>query len=188
MTPILKKYLLHKSGRKEYKQNYIRQLDVKVRRSRKQRKTWQEVYQEHTDTSYGPGIALAPVAPNKRRKVAEPGKPKTNTCKCGSTTHVRTTHRDCPLQKTKVGSASVHPTAMMPLEQGAMSATIATRRPDAKEGDRSDRSHDGEETKEVGRRSYVATLMSNLCLCKVASKIDNDFATSDDEVSLEEYL
>ena len=188
MTPILKKYLLQKSGRKEYKQKYIRQPDVKVRRSKKQRKTWQEVYKERTDTSYGPGIALAAVPPNKRRKVAQPGKPKTKTCKCGSTTHARTTHRDCPLRKTKVGSVTVHPTAMTPLEQGALSATIAMRRPDAEEGHRSDRTHDGDETKEVGRRSYVATLTSSLCLCRVATQIDNDSATSDDEVSLEEYL
>jgi len=73
--------LLQKSKRKEYKQKYIRQVNVKVNRSRKQRKTWQEVYQECIDNTYGPGIAIAAIdrdssVPKKKRRTASSKKSK----------------------------------------------------------------------------------------------------------------
>jgi hypothetical protein len=39
---------------------------VKAHRSKKQRRTWQEIYKERTDTSYGPGIGLVASASKKK--------------------------------------------------------------------------------------------------------------------------
>jgi len=53
---------------KKYKQSYVNKFDVKASRSKKQRRTWQEIYKERTDTSYGPRIALVTLAPNKKQR------------------------------------------------------------------------------------------------------------------------
>jgi hypothetical protein len=53
---------------------------------------------------------------------------------------------------------------MTPVEHMAISATVGMCRPDSEEDYRSDQSREGEETKEVGPRSYVTALMSSLLL------------------------
>jgi hypothetical protein len=97
MTPTLARFLEQKETKKISKQKYDLRVDVKVKGSRKQKKQWIEVYKEHTDKSYGPGVAviteISSTMKEKNKCNAE------NKCKCGSTTHRRSTHRDCPLNK-----------------------------------------------------------------------------------------
>ena len=58
MTPTLARFLEQKETKKITKRKYDRRVDVKVKRSRKQKKQWLEVYKERTDQSYGPGVAV----------------------------------------------------------------------------------------------------------------------------------
>jgi len=126
MTPILETFFIKKTIRKEYKQNYVNKVEVKARRSKKQRRTWQEIYKERTDTSYGPGIGLVASAPKKKRKQEPAEKGDSNTCKCGSTTHKRTTHRDCPLRKRKEAASKLTETLETPQPNTLMAETVIT--------------------------------------------------------------
>jgi hypothetical protein len=77
---------------------------VKVRRSQTQKKSREEVFKERTDNSYGTGVGLtAGIKANSNRKtIVSNGKNKEKgECKCGSTSHSRTTHTDCPLNKKR---------------------------------------------------------------------------------------
>jgi hypothetical protein len=116
MTPIMERFLIEKSRKKEYKQKYINKVEVKSRRSKKQRRTWQQVYQERTDTSYGPGIALIPTASQKKRRIDTLKDVTGKTCKCGSSSHRRTTHKDCPLRKGKGTTANETDVLKTPVE------------------------------------------------------------------------
>jgi len=91
------KYLERKGKRKEWKRTYQKQLEVKVSRSKAQKKQRQEVFAERTDKSYGPGVGLnAGIRGKRKRDTGTDG-----SCKCGSILHKRTTHKDCPLNKKK---------------------------------------------------------------------------------------
>ncbi len=104
MTHNLMVYLDGKQRKKQKKQEYQRRLDVKVRRSQTQKKSREEVFKERTDNSYGTGVGLtAGIKANSNRKTVDSnGKNKEKgQCKCGSTSHSRTTHTDCPLNKKR---------------------------------------------------------------------------------------
>jgi hypothetical protein len=103
MSTTLLKFLQGREDKKEVKRRYQRRLDIKAHRSKKQKKSIEQVLKERVDNSYGPGIGLN-AGISKKRKAADATEqenaPKQNkTCKCGSTTHRRTTHRECPLRR-----------------------------------------------------------------------------------------
>ncbi len=103
MTPYLSQYLERKEERKGMKRKYERRLDVKMARSQKQKKSRQDVFNERTDNSYGAGVGLNAGIKKKSttKTVSGDKKKEQQRCKCGSDTHLRTTHRDCPLKKVK---------------------------------------------------------------------------------------
>jgi hypothetical protein len=105
MTPTLARFLEQKETKKITKRKYEQRVDLKVKRSRKQKKQWLEVYKERTDQSYGPGVAviteISSTVKEKNKYNAE------NKCKCGSTTHIRSTHRDCPLNKNTTAAMNL---------------------------------------------------------------------------------
>ena len=97
--------------KKEQRRSYQQKFDVKVRRSKQQKKSREEVYKERLDTSYGPGVGLmagmcSTVKETSSRTQETVGKHKkrktingtTKQCKCGSSTHQRTSHKDCPMK------------------------------------------------------------------------------------------
>lgn len=88
--------------RKE-KKKYQQRFDVKVRRSKQQKKQREDIYKERTDVSYGPGIAVTMELgkENRKRKKHSGDNGVIKQCRCGSTLHSRTTHRDCPLNNKK---------------------------------------------------------------------------------------
>jgi len=178
MTPIMETFLLEKSERKEYKQKYINKVEVKSRRSKKQRRTWQQVYQERTDTSYGPGIALITTDPQKKRRIDTSNDETGKTCKCGSTSHRRTTHRDCPLRKGKGTAAASTVALKTPVEDTPRFTTaIGTpvvetdepMRPTAASyfgtGYETETSHEEDEN-DIERTRNVQELANNLSLCR----------------------
>jgi hypothetical protein len=71
---------------------------VKVGRARQQKKDRTQVFKERTDNSYGAGVGLN-AGIRKKRKLATSASAK--LCKCGSNTHQRTTHKECPLNKKR---------------------------------------------------------------------------------------
>jgi len=75
MTKVLSLYFDKKQHRKETKQIYKRWIDVKVRRSKGQKKALQEIFKEPTDESYGHAVGL-PVRSNKRRQEETTSKEK----------------------------------------------------------------------------------------------------------------
>jgi hypothetical protein len=103
MTPILSRYLDRKDYVKNRKRKYQRKLDVKMARSRNQKKSRQEVFNERTDNSYGAGVGLnAGLKQNTTtRQTANNINSLVKRCKCGSGTHSRTTHKECPLNKKR---------------------------------------------------------------------------------------
>jgi len=186
MTPTLHRFLLQKSKRKEYKQKYIRQVNVKVNRSRKQRKTWQEVYQERIDNTYGPGVAIAAIdrdstVPTKKRRTASSKKASGKPCRCGSVSHERTTHRDCPLRKEKGISAPMTDHNRTPIEHGCRSSAIVLPTSNSGNGYLSE-TYFEEETQEAERTKFVNSLTSNLCLFTVTTQRDGDSVMSHDEI------
>jgi hypothetical protein len=54
----LRNFLVTKQKRKEWKKNYKRQILTKIKRSKQQQKTREEIYKECLDTSYGSGIGV----------------------------------------------------------------------------------------------------------------------------------
>jgi hypothetical protein len=112
-------FLKRKQTKKEAKQQYQKQGSTKIKRSQQQQKTRQQIFLERTNASYGSGIGLTAGITKKRKRGAmkEMNNKKDNTCKCGSTTHKRTTHKDCtlnkniPLQVTPVTSQQEHTSA-----------------------------------------------------------------------------
>jgi hypothetical protein len=85
-----------------------------VKRSRQQQKQREQVFQERTDKSYGTGVGLTAGMPKKRKAEGDIGTVK--ECKCGSSSHKRTTHRDCSLRKgsVKPREVSVCATSLTP--------------------------------------------------------------------------
>jgi hypothetical protein len=67
MTEVLSDFLKHKQHKKERKKIYQEQFNVKVCRSKKQKKALQDIYNERTDVSYGHAVSL-PVNNNKRKR------------------------------------------------------------------------------------------------------------------------
>ena len=102
MTEVLSDFLKRKQHKKERKKSYQEQFNVKVCRSKKQKKALQDIYNKRTDVSYGHAVGL-PVNNNKRKRkeriVESSLDPKQKKCKCGSTEHSRITHKYCPLNK-----------------------------------------------------------------------------------------
>jgi len=96
-TSMLSEYLNKRDKKKERRKLYQQKFEVKLRRSKQQKKSREEVYKERVDKSYGPGVALTSVMTKKRKVQTETDKTK-RSCKCGSTTHQRTSHKDCPLK------------------------------------------------------------------------------------------
>jgi hypothetical protein len=101
MTRPLTQYLEKKEHRKGVKRKYERKLEVKLARSQKQKKSRQEVFNERTDKSYGAGVGLQAGIKSKQitRQQNKMSMNGDKRCKCGSTTHLRTTHKSCPLNK-----------------------------------------------------------------------------------------
>jgi hypothetical protein len=102
--------------KKEWKRSYQKRCDVKVTRSKAQKKR-QEVFAKRTDKSYRPCAGLnAGIQGKRKREMEGDGK-----CKCGSSSHKRTTHKDCPMNKKREKSnndASHHKT--LPLDRQAV--------------------------------------------------------------------
>ena len=121
---IMLRFSRWKPLKKKYKQSYVNKFDVKASRSKKQRRTWQEIYKERFDTSYGPRIALVTSAPNKKQRKESGKNDASNTWKCGSTMHKRTTHRKCPLQKRKEGHSVGAATVATPLQQPSVASAV----------------------------------------------------------------
>jgi len=96
MTAGLAKFLSTKQKRKIGKRTYKRRLEVKIARSKSQKKKIQEIYKERTDNSYGHAVALTQVNTKKRKQNTTDALPVPKKCRCGSETHQRTTHKDCP--------------------------------------------------------------------------------------------
>jgi hypothetical protein len=90
MTLLLSKYLEQKDEKIEKKRKYKQRFNVKARWSKQQKKQREEIYKERTDISYGPGIAVVTELSNDKGGIQK--------CKCGSTLHSQTSHRDCPLK------------------------------------------------------------------------------------------
>jgi len=109
-TSTMSGYLNKRDKKKEKRKVYQQKFEVKLRRSQQQKKSREEVYKERVDKSYGPGVALTSVPTKKRKAQTETDKTK-RSCKCGSTTHQRTTHKDCPL---KHGPQLITPLPNMP--------------------------------------------------------------------------
>jgi hypothetical protein len=63
-------------------------------RSQKLKKDREAVFKEHTDKSYGAGASLTGETTGVQNEGIAIKK-----CKCGSTNHQQTTHKECPLQK-----------------------------------------------------------------------------------------
>jgi len=78
MTPVWSRFLHSKKKEKEWKKNYQQWFDVKVRRSKSQKKALQEIYKEHTDVSYGHAIGL-PV--NNKKRTRQESRTETSTNK-----------------------------------------------------------------------------------------------------------
>lgn len=75
-----------------------KRFDVKIIRSKAQKKQWQEVFAERTEKSYGPGAGLkAGIRGKRKHEMESDGK-----CECGSSSHERTMHKDCPMNKKRV--------------------------------------------------------------------------------------
>jgi hypothetical protein len=91
-----------------------------VKRSRQQQKQREQVFQEKTDKSYGTDIGLT-AGLSKKRKVGDIS--TVRECKCGSSSHKRTTHRDCPLRKGSVKPPEVSVCATSLTPQIALSPT-----------------------------------------------------------------
>jgi len=117
-----------KKGRREYQ----RQFNVKVAGSQKQKKSREEVYKERTDKSYGTGVGL--MAGLQKRKKKEVNKSEKETkksrtgCRCGSSTHQRTTHKDCTLKRSAMSRdlASTPLPALPPPQRHAIVSTATT--------------------------------------------------------------
>jgi len=122
----LTSFLQRKQKKREYKQTYQNKVSTKIRRSKQQQKTRQDVFKEGLDRSYGSGIGLTAGMDRKRKRESK-GK-KTECCKCGSTTHKRTTHRDCPFKKRKAGPAELRndPIIETPLQGDPTNAEAVT--------------------------------------------------------------
>jgi hypothetical protein len=93
MTAGLAKFFNTKQKRKIAKRTYKRRLEVKMARSKSQKK--QEIYKERTDKSYGHAVALPEVNRKKRKQNTKDALAVPKKCRCGSETHQRTTHKDC---------------------------------------------------------------------------------------------
>jgi hypothetical protein len=95
MTVGLEHFLKTKQEKKITKGNYVKRFEVKVARSKRQKKQLHDIYKERTDTSYGHAVALCNMSTKKRQQNSD--KSLTNKkCKCGSDSHQRVTHKDCP--------------------------------------------------------------------------------------------
>jgi hypothetical protein len=95
MTMGLAAFLKTKQNKKEKKGTYRKRLDVKIARSKIQKKQLQDIYKERTDNSYGHAVALSNVSSKKRQQKSDKSL-TSKRCKCGSETHQRVTHKDCP--------------------------------------------------------------------------------------------
>jgi hypothetical protein len=89
-------YLRKSDEMKEKRREYQCKHEVKVKRSREQKKSREQVFKERTDKSYGAGVGLtAGLTIKSKRKVKsehnEASRAK-KACKCGSATHQRSTH------------------------------------------------------------------------------------------------
>jgi len=105
MTNVLGSFLKWKELEKERKKTYQQRFDVKIRRSKSQKKALQDIYKERTDVSYGHAVGL-PMNNNKRQRKASRVESsiddkQAKKCKCGSTEHLRVTHKNCPMNKKK---------------------------------------------------------------------------------------
>ena len=111
MTAILAKFLHAKNERKDRKKVYERRLDIKVKRSKQQKKQIQEIYKERTDMSYGHAVGIPMDNSKKRKQNSDQNNPLDKNipqkkCKCGSTTHSRVSHKDCPRNPKKKSGCS----------------------------------------------------------------------------------
>jgi len=99
----LSRYLTLRDNKEEKKRVYKRNFDVKFKRSKQQKDNREEVFQEWMDISYGLGVGLTAGIPPTRKgndsNGGERNNKKTKACKCGITSHQRTTHRKCPLKQ-----------------------------------------------------------------------------------------
>jgi hypothetical protein len=119
----LQHYLRCQDRKRERRRIYKRKFDVKLKQSRQQKQTHEEVFHEHTDNSYGPGVGLTAGSKGNKKKENGTNKEKRvkenkKQCKCGSTMHQRTTHRSCPLNASTLmpapGSQPNAPVASTP--------------------------------------------------------------------------
>jgi hypothetical protein len=63
---------------------------------RNRRNNCKKYIKECTDTSYGHAVALTAINTKKRKSNADEQNAMKKKCKCGSETHQRITHKDCP--------------------------------------------------------------------------------------------
>jgi hypothetical protein len=66
----ISKYLHRRDEKKERRRKHHQKHDVKVKRSKQQKKTREEVFKERTNTSYGAGVGLT-AGITKKRKIAD---------------------------------------------------------------------------------------------------------------------
>jgi hypothetical protein len=107
MTAILAKFLHAKNECKDRKKVYEQRLDIKVKRSKQQKKQIQEIYKECTDMSYGHAVGIPMDNSKKRKQNSDQNNPLDKNipqkkCKCGSTTHSHVSHKDCPRNQKKI--------------------------------------------------------------------------------------
>jgi hypothetical protein len=67
MTMGLAKFLNAKQEKKYRKGTYVKRLDVKIARSKMQKKQLQDIYKERRDTSYGHAVALSSISTKKHQ-------------------------------------------------------------------------------------------------------------------------
>jgi hypothetical protein len=77
------------------KGKYRKRLDVTIACSKMQKNQLHDIYKERTDTSYGHAVALCSMSTKKRQQNFDQSLTK-KKCKCGSDSHQRVTHKDCP--------------------------------------------------------------------------------------------
>jgi hypothetical protein len=127
MGPTLTSFLSKKHSRKLRKRNYQKKISTKVKRSKQHQKQREEVFQDRTDKSYGTGVGLT-AGMSKKREV-EGDIAGGQGCKCGSTTHKRTTHRDCPLRKEVVRKTSTTTTTNPPASTAPLPPSTSSNPP-----------------------------------------------------------
>ena len=92
--------------KRKYWKTYREKLDVKRKRAYKQFETEKkQLYENNTkDAHYGPGLGLdiGFTAASSVTKTNEKKRSKRTQCRCGSTTHLTTRSKQCPLNKVNL--------------------------------------------------------------------------------------